>query len=90
MRVCHCILGKNGRCCQDQEPGIGYTQTTNTLVANQTYTYGLPRRVRKSTLFGSSTWVVTNHPAGTRSFPTWRQAMDYASAGYYLMNTAVN
>lgn len=66
--------------------------TTFAGIANmQTFTYGQPRRVRKVTVWsGGTAWAVTNHPAGTQYFPTWRQAMDYAAAGYYLMNTAVN
>lgn len=48
-----------------------------------TYHYGHPRRVRK-TILGN--WWVTNHPAGNRSFVTWRQAMDYAASPYILMN----
>ena len=60
-----------------------------------TYTYGMPRRVRKSRWglsagLGGQPWVVTNHPAGPMTFRTWREAMDYASAPYVMMNMAMN
>lgn len=98
MRICHCVLGKNGKCCQDKSPtdellpslcsGFGTS-------SGQIYTYGMPRRVRKSRWglspeLGGQPWIVTNHPAGTMAFKTWREAMDYASSPYVVMNMAVN
>lgn len=54
------------------------------------FTYGKPCRVRKSPFPFEKPWVVLNHPAGTMAFATWREAIGYATSGYYLMNAAVN
>ena len=90
MRVCSCVLGMWGKCCQDcADQGAGYSTTLNTLGSGYTYTYGWPRRVRKSP-FGERPWVVTNHPAGTMCFKTWREAIEYANTAYYTINSAVS
>lgn len=55
------------------------------ISSGMTYNYGQPRRVRKSK-WGQLPWVVTNHPAGSMCFATWRDAMNYAYSGWYTMN----
>lgn len=54
-----------------------------------TYVYGMPRRVRRVRTMYDLPWLVTNHPAGPCVFPTWREAMDYATAPYVMMNSSV-
>ncbi|MEX3653903.1 hypothetical protein ABFW09_14495 [Mycolicibacterium fortuitum] len=88
MRACNCILGRNGKCCQDQPDQHGLSTTTSRLVGGQTYSYNQPSRVRKLT--SGLGWLVTNHPTGTRTFSTWREAMEYAATRYFMMNASLS
>lgn len=51
-----------------------------------TYDPAKPRRVRKAHSYYNLPWIVSNHPAGPLCFPTWREAMDYATESHALMN----
>lgn len=81
MRICNCILGRNGRCCQDTEvkaPAINVSTTTSSqfAVTSRQRVFKLP----------TGKWWASSYGLAPKVFDTWKEAMWYATHPAFLMN----